>query len=140
MCCPIGLSNAWWCANCLWLRSPNRTLGIFRKENGIVSRLRVSVCRRYVQNIDMDHIEKSMWSRARTGLFMFLIPKGSLIVYRGKMYEKSKYANLTNLTVAVFPKITFFFHEPFARRSLPKIPAFLLEGQIQYGRRYQLKY
>ena len=42
--------------------------------------------------------------RARTGLFMFLSPKGSLVVSIGKMYEKSKYASLTNLTVAVFPK------------------------------------
>ena len=41
--------------------------------------------------------------RARTGLFMFLSPKGSLIVSIGRMYEKSKYAILTNLTVAVFP-------------------------------------
>ena len=42
--------------------------------------------------------------RARTGLFMFLSPKGSLVVSIGKIYEKSKYASLTNLTVAVFPK------------------------------------
>ena len=35
---------------------------------------------------------------------MFLSPKGSLVVSMGKMYEKSKYASLTNLTVAVFPK------------------------------------
>ena len=35
---------------------------------------------------------------------MFLSPKGSSIVYKGKMHEKSKYAILTNLAVAVFPK------------------------------------
>ena len=42
--------------------------------------------------------------RALTGLFMFLSPRGSVIVYIGKMHKKSKYAILTNLTVAVFPK------------------------------------
>ena len=35
---------------------------------------------------------------------MFLSPKGSVIVSMGTMYEKSKYAIITNLTVAVFPK------------------------------------
>ena len=34
--------------------------------------------------------------RARTVLFMFLSPKGSLVVYIAKMYEESKYASLTN--------------------------------------------
>ena len=45
-------SKTWWCANCLWLRSPKRALGVCRKEYGIVSRLRVSVCRRYVHDND----------------------------------------------------------------------------------------
>ena len=35
---------------------------------------------------------------------MSLSPKGSLSVYIEKMYEKSKYATFTNLTVAVFAK------------------------------------
>ena len=38
--------------NCLWLRAPKRPLGVCQKEYGIVSRLRVSVCRRYVHNSD----------------------------------------------------------------------------------------
>ena len=38
--------------NCLWLRAPQRPLGVGRKEKAIVSRLRVSVCRRYVHNSD----------------------------------------------------------------------------------------
>ena len=50
-------------------------------------------------------MNQSYGPRAQTGLFMFLSPEGSLIVSIGKMYEKSKYAILTNLTVdlAVFP-------------------------------------
>ena len=30
--CLTGLTRAWWCENCLWLRAPKRPLGVCRKD------------------------------------------------------------------------------------------------------------
>ena len=48
--------------------------------------------------------------KAQTDLFMFLSPKGSLVVYIGIMHTQSKYASLTDLTITVPPpkKKTFY--------------------------------
>ena len=64
----------------------------------------ISMCSSVHPKTRASERKHSCGPRAWTGLFMCLSPKGSSIVYMGKMYAKSKYAILTNLAVAVFSK------------------------------------